>query len=93
MGRGCAPSWGACTSDGCAILLPMQGHRGAVVDGHEIHGRYERCCPKRPQSYHRAVVFQRVGPGFRFLLDFEWLPPHDDEGAAALRMMHRVLTT
>lgn len=53
----------------------MQGHRLAVVDGHEIHGSDERCGPKcqkrpitvngqtRPQYSHRAVVFQRVGPG------------------------------
>jgi hypothetical protein len=87
------------------VLLPMRGHRLAVVDGHEINCSYERCCPKcqkrqitvngqkRTQYYHRAVVFQLVGPGFRFLLDFELLRPHDDEGTAALRMMQRVLTT
>jgi hypothetical protein len=87
------------------VLLPMRGHRLAVVDGHEINCSYERCCPKcqqrqitvngqkRTQYYHRAVVFQLVGPGFRFLLDFELLRPHDDEGSAALRMIQRVLTT
>jgi hypothetical protein len=87
------------------VLLPMCGHRLAVVDGHEINSSYERCCPKcqkrqitvngqkRTQYYHRAVVFQLVGPGFRFLLDFELLRPHDDEGSAALRMIQRVLKT
>ena len=87
------------------VLLPMQGHRLAVVDGHEINSSYERCCPKcqkrqitvnghkRTQYYHRAVVFQLVGPGFRFLLDLELLKPHDDEGTAALRLIRRVLAT
>jgi hypothetical protein len=85
------------------VLLPMHGHRLGVVDGHEINSSYERCCAKcqtrqitvngqkRTQYYHRAVVFQLVGPGFRFLLDFELLEPHDDEGTAALRLIHRVL--
>jgi len=87
------------------VLLPLRGHRLAVVDGHEINCSYDRCCPqcqqreltvngqKRIQYYHRAVVFQLVGPGFRFLLDFELLLPHDDEGSAALRLIQRVLTT
>ena len=85
------------------VLLPMRGHRLAVVDGHEINCSYKRCCPrcqqrqitvngqKRTQYYHRAVAFQLVGPGFRFLLDFELLLPHDDEGSAALRLIQRVL--
>jgi len=85
------------------VLLAIQGHRLAVVDGHEINNSYERCCAKclkrqitvngqkRTQYYHRAVVFQLVGPGFRFLLDVELLKPHDDEGTAALRLIRRVL--
>lgn len=85
------------------VLLPMRGHRLAVVDGHEINNSYDRCClqcqqreltvngQKRIQYSHRAVVFQLVGPGFRFLLDFELLLPHDDEGSAALRLIQRVL--
>jgi hypothetical protein len=85
------------------VLLPMNGHRLAVVDGHEINSSYKRCCAKcqtrqitvngqkRTQYYHRAVVFQLVGPDFRVLLDFELLEPHDDEGTAALRLIRRVL--
>jgi hypothetical protein len=85
------------------VLVAMRGHRLAVVDAHEINSSYERCCAKcltrqitvngqkRTQYYHRAVVFQLVGPGFRFLLDFELLRPHDDEGTAALRLVRRVL--
>jgi len=85
------------------VLRPLRGHRLAVIDGHEINASYDRCCPrcqkrritvngeKRIQYYHRAVVFLLVGPGFRFLLDFELLRPHDDEGTAALRLVHRVL--
>jgi hypothetical protein len=85
------------------VLRPFHGHRLAVVDGHEINCSYKRCCPHcqqrellvggqpRTQYYHRAVIFQLVGPGFRLLLDFELLAPHEDEGTAALRMVHRVL--
>lgn len=85
------------------VLVATRGHRLAVVDGHEINGSYRRCCPKcqkrqimvngqkRTQYYHRAVVFQLVGPGFRLLLDLELLRPHDDEGTAALRLIRRIL--
>ena len=85
------------------VLLPLRGHRLGVVDGHEINSSYDRCCSqcqtreitvngeKRTQYYHRAVVFLLVGPGFHFLIDFELLRPHDDEGSAALRMIHRIL--
>jgi hypothetical protein len=85
------------------VLLPFQGHRLAVVDGHEINASYHRCCnkcqtrkltvngEKRIQYYHRAVIFQLVGPDFHFLLDFELLGPHEDEGSAALRLIERVL--
>lgn len=85
------------------VLRDFHGHRLAVVDGHEINCSYKRCCPdcqqreltvngqKRIQYYHRAVIFQLVGPGFRLLLDFELLGPHDDEGTAALRLVRRVI--
>ena len=87
------------------VLLPLRGHRLAVVDGHEINSSYDRCCPQcqtrqitvngenRTQYYHRAVIFQLVGPTYHFLLDFELLQPHDDEGTAALRLIRRVLET
>lgn len=87
------------------VLRAFHGHRLAVVDGHEINCSYKRCCPycqqrnltvqggKRVQYYHRAVIFQLVGPGFRLLLDFELLGPHDDEGTAALRLVQRVIAT
>jgi hypothetical protein len=85
------------------VLRAFHGHRLAVVDAHEINCSYKRCCPdcqqraltveggKRIQYYHRAVIFQLVGPGFRLLLDFELLGPHDDEGTAALRLVQRVM--
>jgi hypothetical protein len=87
------------------VLRAFHGHRLAVVDGHEINCSYKRCCDdcqqreltvkgeKRIQYYHRAVIFQLVGPGFRLLLDFELLGPHDDEGTAALRLVQRVIAT
>jgi hypothetical protein len=85
------------------VLQTFHGHRLAVVDGHELFASYKRCCPQcqqrhttvrgqpRIQYYHRAVIFQLVGPGFRLLLDFELLGPHEDEGTAALRLVQRVL--
>lgn len=87
------------------VLQSFLGHRLAVVDGHEINCSYKRCCPdcqqreltvngqKRIQYYHRAVIFQLVGPGFRLLLDFELLGPKEDEGSAALRLVKRVIAT
>ena len=87
------------------VLRAFRGHRLAVVDGHEINASYRRCCEQcqtrklivngeeRIQYYHRAVIFQLVGPGFRFLRDFEILGPHEDEGSAALRLIERVLAT
>ncbi len=85
------------------VLQALLGHRLAVVDGHEISCSYKRCCPqcqqreitvngtKRIQYYHRAVIFQLVGPGYRLLLDFELLGPREDEGSAALRLVQRVI--
>jgi len=87
------------------VLTAFFGHRLAVIDGHEINSSYKRCCPqcqqreitvngrKCIQYYHRAVIFQLVGPDFRFLLDFELLGPKEDEGTAALRLVQRVITT
>jgi hypothetical protein len=85
------------------VLQAMRGHRLGVVDGHEINRSYKRNCKdcqqrqitvngkKRIQYYHRAVIFQLVGEGFRLLLDFELLRPKEDEGTAALRLIERVL--
>jgi len=85
------------------VLLPVRGHRLAVVDGHEINCSYRRCCPEclqrkitvnkeeRIQYYHRAVIFQLVGPSCFCLLDFELLSPGEDEGTAAIRLIKRVL--
>lgn len=85
------------------VLRPLRGHRLAVVDGHEINCSYRRCCPQcqtrvltvnaqeRTQYFHRAVVLQLIGPGFRLLLDFELLGAHEDEGSAAMRLIERVI--
>ena len=87
------------------VLRAWRGHRLAVVDGHEINASYHRNCEhcqtrkltvngqERIQYYHRAVIFQLVGPGFRFLFDFEMLGSHEDEGSAAMRLIERVLKT
>ena len=75
----------------------------AAVDGHEIASSYKRCCEcclKRKlevggdikvQYYHRLVAFQIIGGDFPLLLDLELLRPGEDEVAAALRLLERVL--
>ena len=74
-----------------------------AVDGHEINSSYKRCCDcclKRElevrgefktQYYHRLVTFQIIAKDFNFLLDVELLKPGEDEVAATLRLLERVL--
>ena len=69
------------------VLQAFRGHRLAVVDGHEINASYRRHCPQcltrrisvngkeRIQYYHRAVILQLVGPGFRRSLTLNSSPP------------------
>jgi hypothetical protein len=45
----------------------------------------------RTQFYHRIVVFQLLGEGFRLLVDLELQAPGEDETTAALRLIERVL--
>jgi hypothetical protein len=75
-----------------------------ILDGHEAHASFHRCCAgcltrvvhtsqgDRRQYYHRhvtAVLWHREG---LLLLDLEAQRPGEDEVAAALRLVHRVLT-
>ena len=85
------------------VLGPRHGWMLAAVDGHEIASSYKRCCEcclKRKlevggdikvQYYHRLVAFQIIGGDFPLLLDLELLRPGEDEVAAALRLLERVL--
>jgi len=85
------------------VLTPTRGWMLAAVDGHEIASSYKRCCEcclqRRVESgadikvqyYHRLVAFQIICGDFRLLLDLELLRPGEDEVAAALRLLQRVV--
>jgi hypothetical protein len=89
---------------GKALPPPAHGLIAGVVDGHESHATYRRHCPgclartihaaggDRTQYYHRHVTFQLVGDDWTLLLDAEPQRPGEDEVAAALRLLERVLT-
>lgn len=85
------------------VLPTRQGHMLAAIDGHEIGSSYHRCCDccmeralevggkTRIQYYHRIVVFQLVCGDFNFLLDLELQKAGEDEVAAAMRLLKRVM--
>jgi hypothetical protein len=85
------------------VLSPSHGWMLAAIDGHETHSSYKRCCDRclqrqvaagsstRTQYYHRIVALQIISEGFRFHLDLEPVLPGEDEVAAALRLVARVL--
>ncbi len=88
-----------------ALVPPAHGLMAAAIDGHESHATYRRCCAgcmervihttqgDRTQYYHRHVALQLIGRDFRVLLDAEPQRPGEDEVAAALRLLERVLDT
>ena len=88
---------------GKALPPPVHGLIAGVVDGHESHATFRRHCPgcltrtihtaggDRTQYYHRHVTFQLVGAGWTLVLDAEPQRPGEDEVAAALRLLERVL--
>ena len=81
----------------------MGGWDVAVLDGHENHASYRRHCPgclkrtihtasgEQIQFYHRQVTLMLRSEKFHFLLDVEAQLPGEDEVAAALRLLERVL--
>jgi hypothetical protein len=85
------------------VLAPRHGWMLAAIDGHEINSSYKRCCKEclqrritvggvgKIQYYHRVVVLQIIGEDFYFLFDLELVRPEEDEAAAALRLLARVL--
>ena len=85
------------------VLAPRRGWALAAIDGHEISSSYKRCCERclkreievngeiRTQYYHRLVAFQIIADDFNFMLDLEMISPGEDEVAAALRLLARVL--
>lgn len=84
-------------------LGTVAGFWAAVVDGHELTASYKRCCGECSirvvhtaegdalQYYHRVVALQLLGPRFQLLLDFELERRGEDEVAAAMRLIPRVI--
>lgn len=87
---------------GKALSAPLHGFLVAVLDGHETHATYKRCCPgclqrtvhtasgDRIQYYHRVVALSLITKDLRLLLDAEPILPGEDEVAAAIRLLDRV---
>jgi len=85
-----------------ALEPPAHGLMAAVLDGHESHATYRRCCPgcltrvvhtaagDRIQYYHRHVTIQLLAKDMCLLLDAEPMAPGEDEVAAAIRLLDRV---
>lgn len=85
--------------------LPPTSHglMALAIDGHESHATYLRRCSGcreraiktrrgyQTQYYHRHVVAMLLGGQFPICLDAEPLGPHEDELAAAKRLLTRVL--
>lgn len=85
------------------LPAPPHGLIAAVVDGHEMHASYKRHCPgclertihtpqgDRIQYYHRLAAVSLITRDLRLLLDAEPILPGEDEVAAALRLLERVI--
>lgn len=86
-----------------ALPPPPHGLIAAVLDGHETHASYKRHCPgclertihaaagDRIQYYHRLVAVSLITADLRLMLDAEPMRPGEDEVAAALRLLDRVV--
>lgn len=84
-------------------LRGVEGWDVAVLDGHESHASYRRHCTgclqrilhtqegERIQFYHRQVTLMLCCEKLHLLLDLEAQLPGEDEVAAALRLLKRVL--
>lgn len=89
-----------------ALEPPPHGLVALVLDGHESHATYERHCTgclsrqipckdaeggTRTQFYHRHVAAILVVKDLNLFLDLEPIRPGEDEIAAALRLLDRLL--
>jgi len=85
-------------------LEPMAGGlTPAILDAHESHATYRRHCAgclervihtaggDRVQYYHRHVTIMLVARDLHLLLDAEPIRPGEDEVAAAIRLLKRVV--
>lgn len=89
------------------LAAPSHGLMALVLDGHESHASYLRCCAGclqrqitndrtgevRTQHYHRYVAAMLVAKDLDLLLDAEPLGAGEDEVAAALRLLARLVRT
>lgn len=90
---------------GKALNPPAHGWLAAVLDGHEVHASFKRHCSgclertihtkrgDRIQYYHRVVALSLATQDLRVLLDAEPVQRGEDEIAAALRLLDRVVQT
>jgi hypothetical protein len=86
-----------------ALKPTTNGLTALVIDGHESHATYRRCCPgclerpiktrqgERTQFYHRHVTAMLLGKQYSTWIDAEPLGPNDNELTAARRLLRRVL--
>jgi hypothetical protein len=86
-----------------ALPPPWYGLMPLVLDGHELHSTEHRHCSaclertistahgEHIQYYHRSVVGMLLGRDFPLLLDTEPQNPGEDEIAAAVRLLERLL--
>jgi hypothetical protein len=84
-------------------LKPRHGFSVLIVDGHESSSSYLRCCEgclerhikiggqERIQYYHREVIAMLSLERFPLLLDIEQQRKGEDEVAAAMRLLARVV--
>lgn len=88
---------------GKALVPPPHGLIAAILDAHEMHATYKRHCSgclerriqtaqgERIQYYHRVVALSLATRDLRLMLDAEPILPGEDEVAAALRLLDRVI--
>jgi len=86
-----------------ALPATSHGLTALVLDGHETHASYHRHCPgcsvrhvhgegqPRQQFYHRVVSAMVLSGELRLWLDVEPQRPGEDEVAAGVRLLERVL--
>jgi hypothetical protein len=86
-------------------LPGIEGIHAAILDGHESSASYLRHCAHclertvhaangdKIQYYHRNVTIMITGEKYRYLLDVERQRQGEDEIAAALRLLERVLAS
>jgi len=86
---------------GKALQPTLPGLMAAVLDGHESHATYRRCCAGclqrtvetkgrcRVQYYHRHVTLQLLARDVSLLLGVEPVHPGEGEVAAAMRLVDR----